>query len=138
MGGRVASRVRNSPPPTPPPPSATQGKLLQLQRELIAAESSAQQSDLRCAMLEERLAELTSELEAAHRQAEYARTTADAHQKEASAVRCAGLRERWRAGSLLVLSMPQLAKPENLHTINPGSSKWRDIHTRLSATPRAS
>lgn len=63
------------------------GKVLQLQRELIAAESSAQHNGLRCAMLEERLTELCAELEAAHRQAEYARTTADAHQKEASALR---------------------------------------------------
>lgn len=78
--------------PTHHPPYAhTQHEVGLLQRQLASAESSAHTSDMRVAALEERLAEVSRELDGARRQTEFMRTTAEAHQREANAVGGCGI-----------------------------------------------
>lgn len=58
-----------------------------LRRQVEAAELASHQADMRTAILEERLTDAARDLDAARRQTEYMRTTAEAHQREADAVR---------------------------------------------------
>ncbi|GIL66290.1 hypothetical protein Vafri_19893 [Volvox africanus] len=63
-------------------------------RQVAAAEAAAHSADMRVALLEERLVESGQELEAARRQTEFMRATAEAHQREANALRAEVLSQR--------------------------------------------
>ncbi|GLI62317.1 hypothetical protein VaNZ11_004924 [Volvox africanus] len=69
-------------------------ELSRAHRQVAAAEAAAHSADMRVALLEERLVEAVQELEAARRQTEFMRATAEAHQREANALRSEVLSQR--------------------------------------------
>ncbi|GIM16450.1 hypothetical protein Vretimale_19087 [Volvox reticuliferus] len=69
-------------------------ELSRANRQVAAAEAAAHAADMRVALLEERLLEAGQELEAARRQTEFMRATAEAHQREANALRAEVLSQR--------------------------------------------
>eukprot|EP00198_Chlamydomonas_reinhardtii_P005726 XP_001695062.1 predicted protein [Chlamydomonas reinhardtii] len=75
--------------------SGLRAEVGRLRRQVEAAELASHQADMRTAILEERLTDAARDLDAARRQTEYMRTTAEAHQREADALRAEVLSQRF-------------------------------------------